>query len=113
MVRHKVTVPICPLIKWSSISMLHVNITFSPILSSKECAKLQVTLRFAFIINSKSVSQNTKLIGNSYMALIKIHSVLSGLIIHLFRASAGAFSANKCKASIGYEISFCTATLDF
>ena len=77
MVRHKVTVPICRLIKWSSISMLHVNITFSPILSSKEYAKLQVTLRFAFIINSKSVSQNTKLIGNSYMALVKTHSVLS------------------------------------
>ena len=46
------------------------------------------------------------------MALTRTHSVLSYLSIKLFCASAEAFSANKCKVSIGYKILFCTARLD-
>ena len=105
-------VPICPLIKHFSISMFHVNINFAPILSFKECAKLPVILSFALFNNSMSVSENTKLIRNISIALMWTHSVLSWLISNALRASAGGFSVNKCKVTIGYEISFCKATID-
>ena len=42
-----------------------------------------------------------------------MNSVLSRLIRNLFCASTKAFSANKGKVSIGYEILFCTSSLDF
>ena len=61
----------------------------------------------------KVVSENTKLIKKLSIALIKMNSVLSRLIKNLFCAPTKAFSANKGKVSIGYEILFCTSSLGF